>query len=168
MAFHDGPRSRDAGQPHLADTIRASTDEAFLSEWRKLKASGIVRLAAPVSSGGRTDVGFTSNCLRAAFLIADVILLTGITKAADVVGEPSVNTKVLRHATSALYLRERNCRWRSGRHYRWAAPSALVAGMRDTSPLTVPFFGSNWYPGPVHYYYYGPPAGHTFAAERIL
>jgi hypothetical protein len=93
----------------------------------------------------------------AAFLIADVILLTGITKAADVVGEPSFNANVLRHATSALYLRERNCRWTSGRHHRWAAPSALVAGMRDTTPLTVPFFGFNWYPGPVHYY--GPPAG---------
>jgi hypothetical protein len=70
----------------------------------------------------------------AAFLIADATLLTGTTKAADIVGEPSSNARI--------------------RHYRWAAPSMFVAGVRGATPLTVPFFGSNWYPGPV---YYRPP-----------
>jgi hypothetical protein len=27
----------------------------------------------------------------------------------------------------------------------------LVEGVRGASPLTVPFFGSGWYPGPAHY-----------------
>jgi hypothetical protein len=27
----------------------------------------------------------------------------------------------------------------------------LVEGVRGATPLTVPFFGSGWYPGPAHY-----------------
>jgi hypothetical protein len=44
--------------------------------------------------------------------------------------------------------------WRSGGGwpYRWRAPSELIAGVRGGSPLTVPFYGSGWYPGPAHYY----------------
>jgi hypothetical protein len=92
----------------------------------------------------------------AAFLSVGVALLTGTTKAADAVGESPSNAKALPQTTYAVRWRERN--WRSsGRHERWAAPSELVAGTRGTSPLTVPFFGSNWYPGPV--YYYGPRVG---------
>ena len=81
----------------------------------------------------------------AAFLIADATLLTGTTKAADIVGEPSSNARI--------------------RHYhRWAASSMSVAGVRGATPLTVPFFGSNWYPGPV---YYRPPPRSCCAAERM-
>jgi hypothetical protein len=72
----------------------------------------------------------------AAFLIADVTLPTSTAKAADIA-----------HATSAVH-------WRARNHYRWAAPIVLVAGVRGATPLTVPFFGSNWYPGPA--YYHGP------------
>src|SRR5262245_36995308 len=27
----------------------------------------------------------------------------------------------------------------------------LIEGVRGATPLTVPFFGSGWYPGPAHY-----------------
>jgi hypothetical protein len=92
----------------------------------------------------------------AAFLVAYVALFAVTTEAADLVGKPSSSAKVLPSATCAAHWRARNWRW-GGRHYRWAAPSMLVAGVRGATPLTVPFFGSNWYPGPV--YYYGPPLG---------
>jgi hypothetical protein len=42
-------------------------------------------------------------------------------------------------------------------HYGWAARSQLIEGVRGASPLTVPFFGHGWYPGPARYY--GPPPG---------
>ena len=54
--------------------------------------------------------------------------------------------------------------WKVRNHYGWAAPDALVAGVRGASPLTVPFFGSGWYPGPVHYY--GPPPGPCYCARE--
>src|ERR1700759_5393968 len=46
------------------------------------------------------------------------------------------------------------------RHWRseyWAlhAPNEFVAGVRGASPLTVPFYGHGWSPGPV--FYYPPP-----------
>jgi hypothetical protein len=46
------------------------------------------------------------------------------------------------------------------RHWRaeyWAphAPNEFIAGVRGASPLTVPFFGGGWTPGPA--YYYPPP-----------
>jgi hypothetical protein len=42
-------------------------------------------------------------------------------------------------------------------HYGWAVRSQLIEGVRGATPLTVPFFGHRWYPGPA--YYYGPPPG---------
>jgi hypothetical protein len=36
------------------------------------------------------------------------------------------------------------------------APSELIAGVRGASPLTVPFFGDRWFPGPVYYYEASP------------
>jgi hypothetical protein len=71
----------------------------------------------------------------AALLIADVTLPARTADAADM---------------DKLHLRARH-------HYRWAVPTMLVAGVRGATPLTVPFFSSNWYPGPLHYY--GPPPG---------
>ena len=45
-------------------------------------------------------------------------------------------------------------RW-SARHLRSVelrrARCELVEGVRGATPLTVPFFGSGWYPGPAHY-----------------
>jgi hypothetical protein len=82
----------------------------------------------------------------AAVLIADVTLLAGTTRAANIVVEPSSIARP--RTTSAIP-------W-GGRHSRWAAPKMFVAGVRGATPLTVPFFGSNWYPGPV---YYRPPPG---------
>lgn len=31
------------------------------------------------------------------------------------------------------------------------ASCGFVEGVRGATPLTVPFFGSGWYPGPAHY-----------------
>jgi hypothetical protein len=42
--------------------------------------------------------------------------------------------------------------WRGARHYVLRAPDELIRGVRGASPLTVPFFGAGWYPGPAHYY----------------
>ena len=60
----------------------------------------------------------------------------------------------------------RDGRW-GHRHYPWHAPSELIAGVRGASPLTVPFHGFGWYPGPVHYY--GPPPGQCcYAAGAVI
>jgi hypothetical protein len=37
------------------------------------------------------------------------------------------------------------------RHCYWHARGELIAGVRGATPLTVPFFGSRWYPGPAYY-----------------
>lgn len=71
----------------------------------------------------------------AAFLIA---VLPAATWAADLAVEP--------HASALPRAVPHRC-------YH----SALVAGVRGATPLTVPFVGRGWYPGPVHYY--GPPPG---------
>jgi len=86
-----------------------------------------------------------------AFLIAGLTMLTAAAKAADLAAEP--HARVLPRAASAAHWRGHDRRWH---HCCWAH-SGLVAGVRGASPLTVPFVGYNWYPGPV--YYYGPPPG---------
>jgi hypothetical protein len=78
------------------------------------------------------------------FLIAGLTTFTAAGWAADLVAEP--HASVWPRATSAAH--GHRCCW---------AHSALVAGVRGATPLTVPFAGYNWYPGPVHYY--GPPPG---------
>jgi hypothetical protein len=42
--------------------------------------------------------------------------------------------------------------WRGGRHSILRAPDQLILGVRGANPLTVPFFGLGWYPGPARYY----------------
>jgi len=79
-----------------------------------------------------------------AFLIAGLTPLTVTAQAADLAAEP--HGRVLPRAVSAVH-----------RHHCCWVDSGLVAGVRGASPLTVPFFGYGWYPGPVHYY--GPPPG---------
>jgi hypothetical protein len=78
-----------------------------------------------------------------ALLTANMAMFTAA-KAADT-GEPLPIAKAVQ--TKSVY-------WNGSRHYVWRAPSELIAGVRGASPLTVPFYGSAWYPGPA--YYYGP------------
>jgi hypothetical protein len=89
-----------------------------------------------------------------ALLTANVAMFSGAARAADIVGEPLPIAKAVPRATQPVYWRGRG--WgRGGPRYGWRAPSELIAGVRGASPLTVPFYGSGWYPGPAHYY--GPP-----------
>jgi hypothetical protein len=88
-----------------------------------------------------------------AFLTANAVMSTGAARAADIVGEPLPIAKAMPSATQPVYWRGKGWGW-GGRRYGWRAPSELIAGVRGASPLTVPFYGSGWYPGPA--YYYGP------------
>jgi len=74
-------------------------------------------------------------------LTAILAISTGSAGAADLAGQPLSVAKAAPGAT----------RWRALRHAR----CELIQGVRGASPLTVPFFGSGWYPGPARYY--GPP-----------
>jgi hypothetical protein len=82
-----------------------------------------------------------------ALLTAVATMFTGPTRAADFIDEPFPKVEALPRATSAVR--------RTRSDYSWAARGELIAGVRGATPLTVPFFGHGWYPGPVHYY--GPP-----------
>lgn len=86
----------------------------------------------------------------AAFLVAGLTMFAATAEAADLAAEP--HARGLNRTALAVHLRRD---WR-GHHCCWAH-SELVAGVRGASPVTVPFFGRGWYPGPV--YYYGPPPG---------
>ena len=62
-------------------------------------------------------------------------------------------------ASAADYFVDRGHQVYHHAHYRYwhiHAPSELVAGVRGASPLTVPFFGYGWLPGPVYYYQASP------------
>jgi hypothetical protein len=85
--------------------------------------------------------------LAAAALIAGASIFTGAAQAAEI---------AVPHATYRHH------------HHGWAVHSQLIEGVRGATPLTVPFFGGRWYPGPA--YYYGPPPGpccHA-AAEAVI
>lgn len=90
----------------------------------------------------------------AAFLIAGLTMPVAAVSAADMVGQPNVRVA----PRAAVHWRGRD--WH---RYPWA-PSELVAGVRGATPLTVPFVGYNWYPGPV--YYYGPPPEDAIISVR--
>jgi hypothetical protein len=81
------------------------------------------------------------NLAAAALLTTNVP--TFAAKAAEIFETPPPIAKALPQATY--------------RYYGWDAPSQLIEGVRGGSPLTVPFYGYGWYPGPA--YYYGPPPG---------
>jgi hypothetical protein len=87
-----------------------------------------------------------------ALLTANLAMFTGPAGAASL-DEPLPIAKAVPIATKPVYWRGRGWGW-GGRRYGWRAPSELIAGVRGASPLTVPFYGSGWYPGPA--YYYGP------------
>src|SRR5258705_12881554 len=93
-----------------------------------------------------------------ALLIANVAIFSGPAGAADT-GEPLPIAKAVPSATQPV-----GWGW-GGRRYRWRAPSELIAGVRGGSPLTIPFYGSGWYPGPA--YYYGPRPVLCCAAEGM-
>lgn len=71
--------------------------------------------------------------------------MSGATDAADFAGQlPSI----ARAAPGAPQWRARPLRLVYPHH----APGELIAGVRGATPLTVPFFGAGWYPGPAYYY----------------
>ena len=80
----------------------------------------------------------------AALLATNLSPFAGAARAAEIIEAPPRITKAVSHATHRYY-------------YRRGAPSELIQGVRGASPLTVPFYGYGWYPGPAHYY--GPPPG---------
>jgi hypothetical protein len=85
-----------------------------------------------------------------ALSIANVTMFTGLAGAASL-DTPLPIAKAVHSGAQPVYWRERGWRW-EGRRYGGHAPSELIAGVRGAGPLTVPFFGSGWYPGPAHYY----------------
>lgn len=68
----------------------------------------------------------------------------------------SVVTAMFANAASAAdYTIGRSHRVYHRTHHRASfvyAPSELIAGVRGATPLTVPFFGNRWLPGPIYYY----------------
>jgi hypothetical protein len=80
-----------------------------------------------------------------ALLTANVTAFTSSARAASL-DEPLPRATTAAIASQPVYWKGR------GRRYDRHAPSELIAGVRGGSPLTVPFYGSGWYPGPAHYY----------------
>jgi hypothetical protein len=79
-----------------------------------------------------------------ALLGVNVVIFThGAACAAEIIEAPPPIAKAVPHAIH--------------RYYGWSAPSQLIEGVRRASPLTVPFYGYGWYPGPA--YCYGPRPG---------
>jgi len=98
------------------------------------------------------------NLAAAALLTTNLSTFAGAARAAEIIEAPPPIAKAVPHATHRHY-------------YAWGAPSQLIEGVRGGSPLTVPFYGYGWYPGPA--YYYGPPpvvccraAGHAVISVR--
>jgi hypothetical protein len=81
-------------------------------------------------------------------LTAFLAMSTGSTGAADWAGQP---LSVAEAGPGTLRWRARPLRSHEPRYAR----CELIEGVRGATPLTVPFFGSGWYPGPAHYS--GPP-----------
>jgi hypothetical protein len=86
-----------------------------------------------------------------ALLTANVTTFTSSARTASL-DEPLPLATTAASASQPAYWKGRAPGW-GGRRYDHA-PSELIAGVRGGSPLTVPFYGSGWYPGPA--YYYGP------------
>src|SRR5262245_26506169 len=80
-----------------------------------------------------------------AALSATIAMSTASARAAELAGGPP---SLGRPLASTSQWSARPLRSIYPRH----APGELIAGVRGGTPLTVPFFGSGWYPGPVHYY----------------
>ena len=84
------------------------------------------------------------NLAAAALLTTGVFAFAGPARAAEIFETPPPIAKAVPHATHQYY-------------YGWGVPRQLIAGVRGGSPLTVPFYGYGWYPGPARYY--GPSPG---------
>jgi hypothetical protein len=91
------------------------------------------------------------NLAAAALLTTNMSAFAGAAKAAEITEAPP----------PARYAIHRH-------HYSWRVHSQLIEGVRGGTPLTVPFFGRGWYPGPA--YYFGPPPGPCCraAAEAVI
>jgi hypothetical protein len=83
-------------------------------------------------------------------LTANVTTFTSSARTASL-DEPLPLATTAASASQPVYWKGRGRGWGS-RRYDWHAPSELIAGVRGGSPLTVPFYGSGWYPGPACYY----------------
>jgi hypothetical protein len=81
-------------------------------------------------------------------LTAVIAMSTGSAGATDLAVQP---LSIAKADPGAPRWRARPLRSVEPRH-AWCE---LVEGVRGASPLTVPFFGSGWYPGPARQY--GPP-----------
>jgi hypothetical protein len=67
----------------------------------------------------------------------------------------SVVTAIFANTASAAdYAIDQSHRVYHRAHYR--ASFGFIAGVRGANPLTVPFFGDRWSPGPVYYYETSP------------
>jgi hypothetical protein len=84
------------------------------------------------------------NLAAAALLTTNLSTFAGAARAAEIIEAPPPIAKAVPHAIHRYY-------------YARGASSQLIEGVRGGSPLTVPFYGYGWYPGPA--YYYGPPPG---------
>jgi len=85
-----------------------------------------------------------------ALLTANVTAFTSPARTASL-DEPLPLATTAAIASQPVHWNGRGRGWES-RRYDWRAPSGLIAGVRGGNPLTVPFYGSGWYPGPAHYY----------------
>jgi len=135
------PRTR---QPRSSESLTASEGLSLLLRVGQTADCGSRASAHPILKGE----GRMSTSLRilasAALLATNLSTFAGAARAAEIIEAPPRIAKAVSHATHRYY-------------YRWGAPSELIEGVRGASPLTVPFYGYGWYPGPAHYY--GPPPG---------
>jgi hypothetical protein len=95
------------------------------------------------------------NLAAVALLTTNMSTIAGAAKAAEITEAPPPVANAVPHA-------------RARHHYGWRVHSQLIEGVRGGNPLTVPFFGRGWYPGPA--YYFGPPPGLCCraAAEAVI
>jgi hypothetical protein len=90
------------------------------------------------------------NLAAAAFLATNLCTFVSAASSAEIIEAPPQIAKAVRHATN--------------RHFCGWGASQLIQGIRGGNPLTAPFYGYGWYPGPA--YYFGPPPGMCGRAAR--
>jgi hypothetical protein len=93
------------------------------------------------------------NLAVAALLTISAPTFAGAASAAEIIEVPPPIANAMQKGTHRHYY-----------DYGWRPRSQLIEGVRGASPLTVPFYGYGWYPGPT--YYYGPPPGACCGAAR--
>ncbi len=79
-------------------------------------------------------------------LATSALLIANVATFTEFAGAASLDLAATNYVPSVRH----RAYWR--RHIVLRAPDELIQGVRGASPLTVPFFGAGWYPGPAHYY----------------